>query len=186
MTIAARAALVLALGLFGTQVGTGCSTSQVKDAPDAKPAFECRSDPVLFCNPAPPGTLGCTGALDSADAFLQKLPADKAYAEGCVANFVKRDPRVEEVCGLAAVCTCVRVEDAVDAAIPPTDAAQADSAVPDAGDPDASADASTDADPDAGTADAAPPPPAPVDAAPPVQDAAPGPTKPVRLVWSCR
>ena len=185
-----RAALFLVVGVFAAHVPAGCSTGQVKDAGDAKPTFECTPEPVIFCNPAATGAPGCTGAADSADAFLKKLPADKAFAEGCVANFVRRDPLVEEVCGLASVCTCVRVEEPVDAAPTPMDSAIADSATPDsatpdsatpdAGDPDASSDAEA---PDATVSDASPIPPLP-DAAP-TPDAA-VPAKPARLVWNCR
>jgi len=181
-----RAVLFLAVGVLAAHVPAGCSTGEVKEAGDAKPTFECTSEPVIFCNPVATGAPGCTGTADSADAFLKRLPADKSFAEGCVANFVRRDPLVEEVCGLAAVCTCVRVEDAVDAAPPPVDSAVADSAIPDstvsdAGDPDASSDAET----DASVVDASPVPPLP-DATAPDPDAAIPPAKPARLVWNCR
>lgn len=178
--------------------GTGCSTAKVNDAPDAKPQFECTLDPILFCNPLPRGTAGCVGFPDSPDSYLQRLPADKAYGEGCVANFVKRDVRIEDVCGLAAVCDCVRVDDAPDASAPPdaeADASVAPDADADAGSDDAATDAS--ADDDAADASTPPPPPLP-DAAPPADASTPvpdastplpqdaGPTPPARLTWRCR
>lgn len=179
------AARLVFLGATAAVIGgaaAGCSTGDVKDAGDARPPFDCSTEPVLFCNPLPAGQAGCTGAADSADSFQKRLPTDRAFAEGCVANFVRRDPKLEDVCGLAAVCTCVRVDviPAVDAAPPP------DAAPPlDASTVDAEADASgTDAEaPDAGPADATAPPP---DAAPPVADASAPPPSPGRLVWSCR
>lgn len=184
LKLAGRAAFVVALGLGSMHAEGGCSGT-VKDPGDAKAAFECTSDPVLFCAPLPPGSVGCTGAPDSADVFLKKLPADKTYAEGCYANFVRRDPKIEDVCGLAAVCTCLRVEDPVDSAAPrPQDAAIADTSVPPP--PDAEADAG---DPDAGPQDAEADTAPTVDAASPPDAAPPTPVPPPaarRLVWNCR
>jgi hypothetical protein len=184
--LAARLAFFGGTAALIASAGSGCTTGDVKDAGDARPAFECSNDPVLFCNPLPAGQAGCTGSADSADSFQKRLPTDRAFGEGCVANFVRRDIKVEEVCGLAAVCTCVRVDvvPPVDAAQPP-DAAQpvdaeppVDASTPDGDTPDASA-------PDAEPADATTPTP---DAGPtPIADASPPPPpSPGRLVWSCR
>jgi hypothetical protein len=184
--LVARLALLGATAAILGSAASGCSTGDVKDAGDARPAFECSTEPVLFCNPLPAGQVGCTGAADSADSFQKRLPTDRAFAEGCVANFVRRDPKVEDVCGLAAVCTCVRVD-----AVPPVDAATP----PDASTTDAAADASTtDAEADASATDAEAPDAEPVDATAPPQDAGPTPVadgsapppSPGRLVWSCR
>ncbi|MBK8217129.1 MAG: hypothetical protein IPK71_25675 [Myxococcales bacterium] len=186
--LVARLAFLGATAAVLGSAASGCSTGDVKDAGDARPAFECSNDPVLFCNPLPAGQVGCTGSADSADSFQKRLPTDRAFGEGCVANFVRRDIKVEDVCGLAAVCTCVRVD-----VIPPVDAATS----PDAASPqDASAtDASTlDAEADASTADAEATDAGPTDATTPPQDAAPTPVadgsapppSPGRLVWSCR
>jgi hypothetical protein len=164
-----------ALALFGfaflaARGPTGCSTGDVKDASDAKPQFECQKDPFIFCQPVAAGAAGCVGDPGSADSFLKRLPADKAYPEGCLANFVTPDPKVEEVCGLEAVCSCTRVDDSVaDASVRP-DAANGDAAIADA-----ESDATSDAESDAATP--APVPPEPTDA---------GPPKPARFVWSCR
>ena len=182
--LAGRAAFVAALGLGSMHAQSGCSGT-VKDPGDAKAAFECTSEPVLFCAPLPPGSVGCTGAPDSADVFMKKLPADKTYAEGCYANFVRRDPKIEDVCGLAAVCTCLRVEDPVDsAAPPPQDAAFPDTSVPPLADAEADAGDAVPQDAEA-EADTAPPADAasPTDAAPPPP---PPPPAAKRLVWNCR
>lgn len=186
--LAVRLAFLGATAAVLGSAASGCSTGDVKDAGDARPAFECSTEPVLFCNPLPAGQVGCTGAADSADSFQKRLPTDRAFAEGCVANFVRRDPKVEDVCGLAAVCTCVRVDvvPPVDAATPP-DASTTDAASP----TDAS---TTDAETDAAATDAEAPDAEPVDATTPPQDAAPTPVSdgsapppsPGRLVWSCR
>jgi len=176
-----RAAFFMAAAVFAIQAPTGCTGNDVKDSGDAKPVFECSPDPVLFCNPLPVGTQGCTGAKESPDTYLQRLPADRAFGEGCVANFVRKDIKIEEVCGLSAVCTCVRVDEN-DAAVPPppppadagADTAPQDAEAPDAETPDAET-------PDAEGPDAAPP----GDATAPPADAA-VPPKTGRLVWSCR
>lgn len=162
------------LALFGftllaARAPMGCSTAKVTDASDAKPQFECQKSPFIFCQPVATGTSGCVGDPGSADSFLRRLPADKTYPEGCLANFVTPDPKIEDVCGLEAVCSCTRVDDSVVDAAVPADASRAD----------ASADAETDATSDAETDSAAP---VPVPPEPP--DA--GPVKPARYVWSCR
>lgn len=164
------------LGLFGFTLlaargPLGCSTGEVKDASDAKPQFECQKSPFIFCQPVATGASGCVGDPGSADALLKRLPADKAYPEGCLANFVTPDPKIEDVCGLEAVCSCTRVDDSVVDAAVPTDAALAD----------ASSDAEADATSDAETDSAAP---FPVPVPPETPDA--GPVKPARYVWSCR
>lgn len=184
-----RAAFFAAAIVFAVHAPAGCTTNEVKDASDAKPVFECSSEPVLFCQPLPPGSQGCTGAKDSPDTYLQRLPADKAFAENCVANFVRKDVNVEDVCGLSAVCTCVRVTD-TDAAVPPPprDAGADTSTAPDTSVADADVDAeAADAEADTSVADAAVEDSAtPTDAAPTPGDAAPPPPATGRLVWSCR
>ena len=187
-----RAAFFVAAAVFAVHAPAGCTTNDVKDAGDASPVFECSPDPVLFCNPLPAGSQGCTGSKDSPDTYLQRLPADKVFAENCVANFVRKDIKVEEVCGLSAVCTCVRVDE-TDAAVPPPppqDAGADTSTASDAATADAEVDAEVlDAEVDSSVADAATEDAATgLDSSVPQADAAvtPPPPKTGRLVWSCR
>ncbi len=151
-------ALLLVAGLaLSSAAASGCSTGAVKGSGDAKPSFDCTAAPSIFCSPLP-GPGGCVGDPASADEFLRRLPANQAYPEGCTVNFVRRDPKLEDVCGLEEVCRCEPIPVL-------NDASPADTSRPDAEPADAS------------SADASPDTAGPVDSGPPA---------PTRLGWVCR